>query len=65
MNEYTTTILILVIVLIGTNKKEIATYIAWLRFKIHVTLKQYENDRRNHSNIEALKKHSKATYKHK
>lgn len=50
MNQYATTIALLVVLLIVLNGKAIVNYISWLRFKIRTYFKQLENERNNHTN---------------
>lgn len=50
MNKYISTIMILVTLIAVVNRREISAYVAWLRFKIYITLKQRKNDRVNSSN---------------
>lgn len=40
-------IIILVLLLIGTNLKPILLFQEWLSFKINITYKQYKNERQN------------------
>ena len=42
------TVILLVILLIGTNLKAIVIYLEWLRFKIQIFFKHLENER-NHN----------------
>lgn len=48
MNEYMNTILLLVILIVVFNRRDISAYIAWLRFKIHITVKQRQNRTKLH-----------------
>lgn len=50
MNQYATTIALLVVLLIVLNGKAIVNYISWLRFKIRTYFKQLENERNNNPN---------------
>ena len=49
MNQYATTIALLVVLLIVLNGKAIVEYVIWLRFKIRTTFKQYENRNSNNA----------------
>jgi hypothetical protein len=44
------TIILLVILLIGTNLKPIKTYIEWLRFRLKTMHKQRKYERNNQTN---------------
>jgi hypothetical protein len=43
MNAYTSTIVLLVVLLAVLNGKAIIDYLEWLRFKIRIFFKQMEN----------------------
>jgi len=49
MNPYIIPIIVLAIALYMSNRKEIATYIAWLKFKIKMDYKHRQNERRNNT----------------
>ena len=42
-------IVLLCLLLVLTNFKAIAMYVAWLRFKIRIYFKQLENEHTNHT----------------
>lgn len=44
------TIILLVVVLIGTNLKPIKIYIEWLKFKLKIMYKQRKYERKNQAN---------------
>lgn len=50
MDDYITTVILLAGLLIATNRKPIATFNEWLKFRIKTIYKQWKNERNNNTN---------------